>query len=975
MTSSCGLSGRHDVMEFLRAFPFFFAWNESGVIVDIGPSLPKYCPRAKIGVSAAEVFVARRPLGEISMEMAKKNSNALFILEDRENGRILRGSVVFLQDPQTVVMLATPWITYAAQLLEYGLTLNDFGVQDQTLEMLQLLQTQHMAGEDLKRLNRTLTEQRAKLREQEARARKLALVASRTDNGVIITDAEGRIEWVNDAFTRTTGWRLEEVGGRKPSEFLQGPETDPETVRFMSEELHGGRGFTTKLINYRRSGEKFWFAIEVQPLFDETGTLTNFMAIQSDITERERNEEAIEKYRQHLEEIVEDRTRELQRNKYLLEATVKSSPNGILLVDDEGRIKMTNAALDRMFGYQASELFGHRVETLVPEPLREKHARFRDAFASVPRARPMGESADLKGRRKDGSTFPIDVALASFTVGDEQFVQATVTDITERKRAESALRDLNANLERKVEERTLALAAASAAKSEFLAHMSHEIRTPMNGMLGLAQLLEREPLSQDQLTVVRRLRQAGQSLLGILNDILDFSKIEAGQLRLDSRPFDLGPMLAQVGSLLGVNAHEKGLVLHIGEAPPVTGALVGDALRLEQVLMNLVGNAIKFTESGEVEVRVETREVTTSHVRLRFEVRDTGIGITPQQAASLFTPFTQADDAITRRFGGTGLGLSICKRLVELMQGEIGVESAEGVGSTFWFEVLLKRSGEEREAALAPEPATCELSERLSGLRCLVVDDSRMNRDVVQRMLIREGAQAVLAADGQQALQYLSAQNAAFDVVLMDVQMPVMDGLAATRAIREKLGLVDLPIVALTAGVLSEQRRQVLDAGANDFLAKPVDLDELIAVLLRLAGDCLRYQDAAASTPAATPPRIPGVDCEQALLILGGDHDLFMDLLQRFVRDFSATAPEVQANLNRGDRQAAAELLHKFRGAAGYIGARDAAQAAETLERSILGDRPDLAFRLTVFESLTLALLEGARSHFASGSEKESLRC
>ena len=456
------------------------------------------------------------------------------------------------------------------------------------------------------------------------------------------------------------------------------------------------------------------------------------------VLERQRAAETIEKYRRHLEELVEDRTRELQRNKYLLEAIVKSSPNELLLIDVEGRIKMTNAALDQMFGYEASELIEHPLETLVPEPQRETHQLHRDSFMRNPGIRPMSQSADLVGRRKDGSTFPIYVALATFTADDERFIQATVADVTERKRAESALRDLNANLERKVEERTVAFEAASAAKSEFLANMSHEIRTPMNGMLGLAQLLEGEPLSQEQLTMVRGMRQAGQSLLGILNDILDFSKIEAGQLRLDARPFELAPLLAQIASLFGVNALNKGLALHVGEPPAFSGALIGDPLRLEQVLLNLVGNAIKFTEKGEVNLRVETRSITTSHIRLRFKVQDTGIGISPQQKAGLFTPFMQGDGAITRRFGGTGLGLSICKRLVETMQGEIGVDSAPGVGSTFWFEALFERSAEGRATDVAPAAASLERGRRLSGLQCLVVDDSRMNREVVQRMLTQK---------------------------------------------------------------------------------------------------------------------------------------------------------------------------------------------------------------------------------------------
>ena len=963
--------------ELARIFPFFFAWDDRDVIVDIGSSLQKYCPRAKIGARLDELFFAQRPLGLFSSELARRNPNSLFLLEDRESGRILRGAPVFLENPSLTVMLANPWITDAEQLVEYGLTLKDFGVQDQTIDTLQLLQTHRIVTDDLKRLNRTLTDQRAKLREQEAKSRKLALVASRTDNAVIVTDAVGRLEWVNDAFTRITGWPLEEVLGRKPGEFLQGSETDREIVRFMSEELRAQRGFTTQLINYRRNGEKFWVSIEVQPLYDEAGEVANFMAIERDITERMNSEAAIEEYRQHLEELVEDRTRELQRNKFLLEAIIKTSPNGILLIDDEGRIKMTNAAADEMFGYAPSELFGHMLETLVPESQREAHVRHRRNFMQNPTTRRMDQRRALAGRRRDGSVFPVDVALASFNVGGDQFAQATVADITERQQAESALRDLNATLERKVEERTLALAAASAAKSEFLANMSHEIRTPMNGMLGLAQLLEKEPLSLDQLAMVSRLRQAGQSLLGIINDILDFSKIEAGQLRLDPQPFNLGQVLAQVASLLGVTAHSKGLALHVGEPPPLAGRLVGDALRLEQILMNLIGNAIKFTERGRVDLRVEMKSFAPAQARLRFEVQDTGIGITPLELSTLFKPFTQADGAITRRFGGTGLGLSICKRLVELMDGEIGVESQPGIGSTFWFEAPFERCAGGESAATSPAVQTSEPGLRLSGLRCLVVDDSRMNREVVQRMLTHEGAHAVLVGDGQQALQYLRVPSQSFDAVLMDIQMPVMDGLAATRAIREQLGLEELPIIALTAGVLTEQRRQALEAGANDFLAKPVDLGELVAALLRSVGNRFRVAPELPALPTRTKAleETPVIDSEQALRVLGDDRELFMKLLQSFLRDFGDAAQQVRSSLDSGDRSHAAYLLHTLRGAAGYIGARELAAATTTLESSILEGQGDVASQMAVFEALHSAALAGALSHLAAGEDEGQKPC
>ncbi|ARN82923.1 ATP-binding protein [Methylocystis bryophila] len=544
--------------------------------------------------------------------------------------------------------------------------------------------------------------------------------------------------------------------------------------------------------------------------------------------------------------------KELAQREAFERSILDNAGAAIVAATEDGIIRLFNPEAERLTGYAAAEM----IDKQTPE-------RYHDVDEIAARAKAL--STQIGEIVEPG--FPVFVAMARHAKsepGEWTFVQkngrrvpvvmtitasrdgtgavtgflALARDISERRAMELALQAEHARLQESF--RLLAVAkkaaeAANSAKGEFLANMSHEIRTPMNSVLGAAQLLRAESLSVEQTELVTQILEAGRTLLGVINDILDFSKVEAGQLRIDRQPFALEETLARVGSLLGNAAHAKDLSLHIECAPELHSAvLMGDALRLEQILINLVGNAVKFTARGDVWLRVTALTLTSSAARLRFEVQDTGVGIDAEKASRLFEPFIQADSAITRRFGGTGLGLSISKRLVELMGGAIGAEGAVGKGSTFWFELPFDLQPEGSLAAQA-SPQHANVGPRLSGLRCLVADDIPMNRVVIKQMLAREGAQATLAVDGQQALQYLQAEPKAFDAVLMDVQMPVMDGLSATRAIRGELGLTELPVIALTAGVLPEQRQQTDEAGCTDFLRKPVDLEELVAMLLRIA--------------------------------------------------------------------------------------------------------------------------------------------
>ena len=527
------------------------------------------------------------------------------------------------------------------------------------------------------------------LRLQRTDLERLSVVASATDSLIIIANPRGKITWVNAAFERTTGYTLAEVVGRRPGSFLQGPDSDPATSKRIREALRQRVSFTGEILNYTKSGTRYWVTFQITPIFDVDGTLVQFVSVQNDTTERRRREEDVVNQNLELERLVTERTKEL------------------------------------------------RAATAVAE-------------------------------------------------------------------------------------------AATEAKSEFLSNMSHEIRTPLNAIIGLTHLTLATPLTDEQQRFVEKTDTAARHLLDLVSDILDFSKLDVHALSLDVAPFDLDRVVAKIEAVSGTMARANGLRFSTMIDPAAPRQLTGDVIRLEQVLLNLTSNATKFTKEGGITVTISLLEPTNSDAHLRFEVRDTGIGISASDLATIFEDFSQADASITRNFGGTGLGLAICRRLVELMGGTIAVDSAVGQGTAFSFDLRFPVSATPVDARDTVMVAAAH-DDVLRGARVLVVEDNAFNQLVLEEILKSHGVGVELASDGVEAL--LALEQRAFDLVLMDLQMPVMDGLTATRRLREDPRNAMLPIIALTANAVSDVREDCLAVGMSDFLTKPVEPSKLLSVV------------------------------------------------------------------------------------------------------------------------------------------------
>jgi PAS domain S-box-containing protein len=653
------------------------------------------------------------------------------------------------------------------------------------------------------------------LRASEAEARRLAMVASRTSNAVIITDPQGRIEWINPGFTRITGYEFDEVKGRTPASVLQGAQTDPAMAEEVRRGIASGHGFNVEILKYHKSGRPIWMAIEGKPLRDDSGRLTGFVEIESDITERKAAEA------------------KLVANEQRLTALTREVPGVIFQFEADPQDNRSFSFFSE--GYR--ELFGRDPEeakrrpamlysTVLPADIRAVRTSLEDAVA---RAKPWIQTFRIA--KPDGEVRWISARSTVSRQPDGTKVWfGMLNNITELQEARFAAEKAMERAEQ-----------ANRAKSQFLAMMSHEIRTPMNGVIGMTSMLLDTPLTPQQKEFTEIVRSSGESLLTLINDILDFSKIESGRLDLEHEVFSIRECVESTLDLFAHKAaqHSIDLLYEIGDGVPAE--VRGDITRLRQILVNLVGNALKFTERGEIELTVRAQKSDDGTPELRFAVRDTGIGISAEAQTRLFTSFTQVDASTTRKYGGTGLGLAISRRLAELMGGRMWVESEPGRGSTFLF-------------TLRPEwiPAgtrrfTGSDRPRLRGKRLLVIDDSAPSRRILATLAEKWGMPATVVQNARAGLAAL-ADDPSFDVVLVDMQMPEMDGITFARAARELPGHAGIPLILISSiGRLPAADEPGLFAGV---LTKPLKPSQLFDAIARIFGTRDPFPAGTAQPPA-----------------------------------------------------------------------------------------------------------------------------
>ena len=778
-----------------------------------------------------------------------------------------------------------------------------------------------------------------------ASSERYRLIVQTAAEGIWMTDADGKTTFVNPKMAHMLGYTVQEMLHRPMLDFM-----DRDSQLLMQRRLasHGSAASQPDQVDFRffrKDLSSLWGLLSSTSIQSENGEPGGTLAMITDITERRQASIALSNSSQRMASVFGAVT------------------NGLVVQDSHGHILESNAAAERML---AASPAGNSLWQAV----REDGSAFDQRSHPVHITLSTGEAMRdvLMGvQQPDGSLSWLSVNTEAIRdeYGKVGMVVASLTDITYHKRSESALRELNEHLEERVAQRTEQLdqakqvaEEASLAKGQFLANMSHEIRTPMNGVIGMAYLALKTELEPRQRDYLEKIRFAGEHLLGIIDDILDISKIEAGKLEIERVNFSFDHVVQTLMTVVAPRAAGKNLELLFEIDPQLPAVLVGDPLRLGQVLINYANNAIKFSEQGSITVKVHKVVADAKHCLVRFEVCDHGIGLSQDEMSKLFQSFQQADTSTTREYGGTGLGLAICKQLAQLMGGDVGVDSRPGAGSTFWFTANLGISDQaapamldsmvQTAAAMRASADAALVMRTLKHARILLVEDNTFNQQVALELLEEAGASVCLANNGEEALDLL--RQTQFDCVLMDVQMPLMDGLQATRLIRADPQLAHLRVLAMTATATSEDRVRCLDAGMDDFISKPIQ-------------PAMMYQTIASWLPARETPPPPArtraapafkttlagdpqvIDLSILAKLLGYNPQKVRKFAFKFLQTTQDGFGDIDAALARGDVHQVRELGHRIKSSARTVGALGLAELCHSLETLPPGEPAEEAER------------------------------
>jgi PAS domain S-box-containing protein len=819
------------------------------------------------------------------------------------------------------------------------------------------------------------------------------------EEGYYEVDLKGNFTFFNESMCTILGFSRNELMGMNYRAYMDEKNANMVYQKFNKVFTTGkpDKGFDYQ--DTKKDGSKCHIESSLALMVNRSGQPIGFRGVVRDITPRKQAEEEIRRYSGHLEEMVQERTEALRQSEEKYRTILENLEDAYYELDLAGRLTFFNDALCRIAGYSRDELTGADIYRYTPpEKCRPVIEAYRMVYETGrPARRIEWEMTASSGASKFMEN---SASLIRDSGGRPTGFRGIIRDVTERKL-----------LEQEIITKGRLAEDASKAKSEFLAHMSHEIRTPLNGIIGMAELAMDTDLDSDQQEIFENVYTEANSLLGLINDILDFSKIEARKLQMEEVPFDLGLLMEELGKKKSLKARQKGLEFTMGVAPDVPSLVVGDPGRLRQIITNLVGNALKFTPKGEISLRGEVAKDLGETVKIRFVVKDTGIGIPKDKQANIFEGFTQADNSTTRKYGGTGLGTTIAKQLAVLMGGEIGLESEEGRGSTFWFTAVFRKqkpleapcgngeidlkglkvlaADDHRDAPPAlrahpdshcelmvgsadPQPAedlvqmesrgvedtdapkvvagSARAADSHREVRILVTEDYPTNQQVFMRFLKNAGYKADLAANGREAVDACATKH--YDLILMDIQMPDMDGYQATKAIRERevqsaekdckngrRGLFRVPIVAMTAHAISGYRESCLAAGMDDYLTKPVGKKALMAMVEKWTAsrpeqDREGHSDVQVIDEEVQTENREGLpmDLEKAVQEFEGDRPFLMDVLEGFRSKARLQIQTIRRAISTGDAKELSREAHAIKGGAANLTASELSRIALELE-------------------------------------------